>query len=79
MASCLGHSVFSITTKPISTKLGTKHPWAKGIKSNEGPCLFPSEDNKEIAKYMNVIRNLFQTTGPISTKLGTKHQWVKGI
>ena len=30
---------FSRTTEPISTKLGTKHPWVKGIQvcSNEGP------------------------------------------
>ena len=30
---------FSRTTEPISTKLGTKHPWVKGIQvcSNEEP------------------------------------------
>ena len=33
---------FSRTTESISTKLGTKHPWVKGISvfSNEGPCPF---------------------------------------
>ena len=31
------------STEPISTKLGTKHPWLKGIQvcSNKGPCPFP--------------------------------------
>ena len=39
------------TTGPISTKLGTKHPWVKGIQvcSNEGPRPFPRGDNYEIA------------------------------
>ena len=43
---------FSRTTKPISTKLGTKFPWVKGIQvcSNEGPRPFPRGDNYEIAK-----------------------------
>ena len=37
--------IFSRTTEPISTKLGTKHPWVKGIQvySNEGPALFQGE------------------------------------
>ena len=39
---------FSPTTEPISTKLGTKHPWVQGIpvSSNEGLRPFP----REIAK-----------------------------
>ena len=43
---------FSRTTGPISTKLGTKHPWVKRIqvRSNEGPRPFPSGYNKEIVK-----------------------------
>ena len=43
---------FSKTTGPISTKLGTKHPWLKGtqICSNEGPRPFLRGDNSEIAK-----------------------------
>ena len=38
---------FSRTTGPISTKLGTKHPWVKVVQvcSNEGPRPFPREDN----------------------------------
>ena len=45
-------SSFSPTTGSISTKLGTKHPWVKGIQvcSNEGPCPFLMGDNYEIAK-----------------------------
>ena len=74
---------FSITTKPISTKLSTKHPWMKGIQvcSNEGPCPFPKGDNYEIVKihWWNVKVFFSRTTGPISTKLCTKHPWVKGI
>ena len=36
------HFIFSRTTGPISTKLGTKHPWVMRTKvcSNEGPHLF---------------------------------------
>ena len=43
---------FSRTTGSILTKLGTKHPWVKGIQvySNEGPRPFPRADNYEIAK-----------------------------
>ena len=44
--------IFSSITGPITvtTKLGTKHPWAKGIQvcSNEGPRPFPRGDNNEI-------------------------------
>lgn len=36
---------FSRTTRPISTKLGTKHS-----RSNEWPRTFPRGDFKEIAK-----------------------------
>ena len=43
---------FSRTTGPISTKLGTHHPWVKRIKVclNEGAHLFSRGDNYEIAK-----------------------------
>ena len=42
----------SITTGPISTKLGKKHPWIKGIQlcQNEGPHTFPRGDKSEIVK-----------------------------
>ena len=37
-------NLFSRTTEPISTKLGTMHPWVKGIQdcSTEGPYPFTS-------------------------------------
>ena len=74
---------FSRTTGPISTKLGTKHPWVKGIQvcSNEGPRPFPRGDNYEIVKihWWNFKIFLSRTTEPFSTKLVTKHSWVKGI
>ena len=39
--------IFSRTTIPISSKLGTKHPWVKVIKvcSIDQPSLFPSGDS----------------------------------
>ena len=57
---------FSRTTGPILTKLGTKHPWKKGIQicssSNGGPHPFPKGDNYEIAKnrltkFENLLKN----------------------
>ena len=38
---------FSLTTELISTKLGTKHPWVKGIQvcTNELPRPFPRGAN----------------------------------
>ena len=63
----------SRTTYPISTKLGTKHPWMKGIQafSNEGPGPYPRWDNYELAKmYWQIFP---RTSVQISTKLSTKH------
>ena len=74
---------FSRTTEPISTKLGTKYPWVKGIHvcSNEWPLPFPRGDNYEIAKinWRNLKIFFSRTTGPISTKLGTTHSLLNGI
>jgi hypothetical protein len=44
--------IFSITSWPISIKLGTYHPWVKGILncSNEGPGLLQRRDNHKNAK-----------------------------
>ena len=45
--------IFSLrTTGPISTKLGTKHPWDMEIhvSSIEELCPFPRVDNNEIVK-----------------------------
>ena len=43
---------FSRTAGPNSTKLGTHHPWVKGLQvcSNEGPGLLQRGDNHENAK-----------------------------
>ena len=73
---------FTIPTGPISTKLGTKYPWVKGIHvcSNEGPNPSPRGDNNEIAKIHWRNSKIFfsRTTEPISTNFGTKHPWIKG-
>ena len=74
--------LFSRTSGPISTKLGTKHPWVKGIYvgANEGPCPFPRADYYKIAKMQWRILKIFfsLTTGRMSTKLGKKHPWANG-
>jgi hypothetical protein len=43
---------FSITSRPISIKLGINHPWVKGILncSNEGPGPLQREYNYKNAK-----------------------------
>ena len=75
--------LLSRTIKPISTKLGTKQPWVKGIQfcPNEGPRHFVRGDNYKIVKiHLRNLKIFFsRTAGPISTNLGTKHPWVKGI
>ena len=73
---------FSRSIGPISTKLGTKHPWVEGIQvcSNEVPYPFPTGDNSENIKwYWKYLKTFSRTTGSISTKHGTKHPWVEGI
>ena len=74
---------FSKTTGLISTKLGTKHLWVKGIQvcSNEVPRPFPWGDNYEFAKiYWRIWKIIFsRTTGSISNKLSAMHPRVKGI
>ena len=69
--------LFSRTTWPIWTKLGTKHSWVKGIQfcSKEGPHAFSRGDNNEIDG-QNFYSRTFR---PISTKLGTKNLWVNEI
>jgi hypothetical protein len=44
--------IFSRTSKPISTKLGTNHPWVKEILycTNKGPCPLQRGDNHKNAK-----------------------------
>ena len=58
---------FSKTTRPISTKLSTIHPWVKGIQvsSNEGHRHFLRGDYYEIAKIHRQNLNIFFS----------KHHW----
>ena len=67
--------LFSRITRPISTKLGTKHSLVKGIQiySDEGPSYCTKGDNYEKVKKKTKLENLSRTTGQISTELGTKH------
>ena len=71
------------TTRSISIKLGTKHPWVKGnqVCSNKGPCPFPRGNNYDIAKiHLQIFKNLFLNNHWTNfIKLGTNHPWVKGI
>ena len=43
---------FSRTAGPISTKLGTKHPWVRGIQvySNQGPLPFSNSRGDDYKK-----------------------------
>ena len=43
---------FSRTTEPISTRLGTNHPWVKGIQvcTKDGDRPSPRGDNNERVK-----------------------------
>lgn len=49
---------FSRITGPISTKLGTKHYWFKGIQvcSNAVPCLLYKKENVESLDYWNLLK-----------------------
>jgi hypothetical protein len=50
--------IFSRAGRPISIKLGTNHPWVKGIQnsSNKGPDHLQRGDNHKNAK--NLVRLL---------------------
>jgi hypothetical protein len=52
---------FSRTTGPILTRLGTNHPWVKGIQvcSKEGDSPSPRGDNSERVKIQRIfLKNL---------------------
>jgi hypothetical protein len=56
-----GHlKIFSRTTEPILTRLGTNHPWRKGIQvcSKEGDCPSPGGDKSE--NTLKIFKNLLQ-------------------
>ena len=68
--------IFSRTTRLISLKLGTKHPWVMGVqvRSNEGPHPFPRGNNYEIAKlYWQNIKIFWRTLWPILFNFCTNH------
>jgi hypothetical protein len=74
---------FSRITGPILTRLGTTHPWVKGVQvcSKEGDKPMPRGDNSERVKMHGQFLKIFlsRITGPILTRLGTTHPWVKGV
>jgi hypothetical protein len=76
---------FSSTTWSIVTKLGTNHPWGKGILncSNEGDCTSQRGDKHKRVKikiHWTFLKIFFSRTNrPISSKLGINHPWLKGI
>jgi hypothetical protein len=59
---------FSRTSRPISIKFDTNHPWVKRIKdcSKEGPGSFPRGDNHRNAKISGII--LKSSQEPLSQK-----------
>ena len=73
----------SRTTGPISAKLGTNHPWVKGVLeySKEEPLLFRRGDDYELVKIhrQNFKIFFYKTTGPISSIISKKYPWVKRI
>jgi hypothetical protein len=73
---------FSRTTGPILTRLGTYHPWVKGIQvcSKEGDSPSPRGDNSERVKMHCTFLKIFsRTSRPKSIKLGTNYPCMKGI
>jgi hypothetical protein len=73
---------FSRTIWPILTRVGTNHPWMKGIQvcSKKGECPSPRGDNSKIVKILwTFLKMFFRTRRPNSTKLCTNYPWVKGI
>ena len=74
---CCHHKLFAFSsTGQISTKLGTKHPWMKGIQiySNEGPHHFPRGDNYEIAKYIDKFKKSSSSAEPLDQFHQTWHK-----
>jgi hypothetical protein len=68
---------FFRTAGPILTRLGTKHPWAKGIQNctDEGQPPSPRGDNSERVKiHWKLLKIVFsRTSRTISIKLDTNH------
>ena len=54
------YKIFSRTTRPISIKLGTHHPWVKGILDQmKGPSLFQGEMWTNSENTSTKLKNLF--------------------
>jgi hypothetical protein len=74
---------FSRTIGHNSIKLGTNHPWVKGIQvcSNKGPGPLQRGDNhKNVIIWWGHLKIFFsRTIGPILTILRTIYIWIKGI
>ena len=70
---CLCSKLFTLSSsssESISTKLGTKHPWVKGIQVclNKGSIHFPRGENNKIREIHRRNFNMFfsRTIGPTS-------------
>jgi hypothetical protein len=57
---------FPRTSKPISIKLGTNHPWVKGILncSNKGPCPLRGDNYKNAKMGWSHLKIFSRTTEP---------------
>jgi hypothetical protein len=74
--------IFSRTSWPILTRLGTNYPWVKGILicSKEGDSPIPRGDNSVRVKIHGKFLRIFsRTSRPKSIKLGTNYSLVKKI
>ena len=73
----------SRSTGPILTRLGTNHPWVKGIQlcSKEEDSPSPRGDNSRRVKiHLKIFKIFFsRTSRPNLIKLGTYYPCVKGI
>jgi hypothetical protein len=65
---------FSRTTCPILTRLGTNHPWVKGIQ-----VCFRGENSERVKIHWQFLEIFFRTSRPNAIKLGTNYPRVKGI
>ena len=72
---------FSRATRPISTKLITKHAWLKfKFVQMKGYTFFQGEIITKLQKDIDEFKNSsVRTHGQFSIKLGTNYPWVKCI
>jgi hypothetical protein len=73
---------FSRTSEPISIKLGTNHPYVKGIQNctNKGPGTLQKGDNHKNANMRWCrLKPFSRSSKPNSIKIGTRYPWMKGI